>query len=206
MKKLILFLFFIIIFVSCSRGPAVNEYFDFSQVGIIELANVADHAYAPRSGETVQSTITYNFLKNGFNVVESDLGYTEIHIGQKPRILELSCIITEFTDSEVIVVPYRIVDRGSTKTTISQSTDADISTEKAETSTSTSTTTDGGSVREGSRIDYTQARVGIILKMKEKDSGSLVWSNSYWYSGLELQRTTEICVRNSLSQLRKLFK
>ena len=43
MKKLILFLFFIIIFVSCSRGPAVNEYFDFSQVGIIELTNVVEN-------------------------------------------------------------------------------------------------------------------------------------------------------------------
>ena len=191
--------------MTCSRGPAINEYFDFSQVGLIKLLNVSDHSYKPGSGETVQSSITYNFLKNGFNVVEPGLGYTEIYIGQQPRILELSCIITEFTDSEVIIVPYRIVDRGSTKTTISQLTDADVSNEKAETSTSTSTTTDGGSVREGSRIDYTQARVGIILKMKDKESGSLVWSNSSWYSGLELQKTTEICVQNGLNQLRKLF-
>jgi hypothetical protein len=160
----------------------------------------------PGSGEMVQSSLTYNFLKYGFDVNESNTGGTKINVGIGWRTLALSCVITEFTDSEIIVVPYRYEERGSTKTTVNLSSETDADSDKAETSTSTSTTTDGGSLREGSRIDYTRARVGIILKMRDKDSGSLVWSNSYWYSGLELHRTTEVCIRNGVNQVRKLFQ
>ena len=194
MKKLFLFIPLLWMW-GCWSGPAVNPYFDFNQVGVIELIPIS-----------VQSSLTYNFLKYGFDVNESNTGGTKINVGIGWRTLALSCVITEFTDSEIIVVPYRYEERGSTKTTVNLSSETDADSDKAETSTSTSTTTDGGLLREGSRIDYTRARVGIILKMRDKDSGSLVWSNSYWYSGLELHRTTEVCIRNGVNQVRKLFK
>ena len=89
---------------------------------------------------------------------------------------------------------------------MSQSASANANTDNAETSSSTTTKIDGGAISSGSKINYTRARVGIILKMRDKDTGSLVWSNSYWYSGLELHRTTEICVRNGINQVRKLFQ
>ena len=205
MKKLFLFIPLLWMW-GCWSGPAVNPYFDFNQVGVIELIPISDHSYMPGSGEMVQSSLTYNFLKYGFDVNESNTLGTKINVGNGGRTLALSCVITEFTDSEIIVVPYRYEERGSTKTTVNLSSETDADSDKAETSTSTSTTTDGGSLREGSRIDYTRARVGIILKMRDKDSGSLVWSNSYWYSGLELHRTTEVCIRNGVNQVRKLFQ
>ena len=192
--------------LGCGSNAAINSRYDFSQVGAINLIPISDHSYMSGSGEMVQSSLTYNFLKYGFYVNESNTGGTQINVGNGGRTLALSCVITEFTDSEIIVVPYRFEERGSTKTTVNLSSEADADTDKAETTTSTSTTTDGGSVREGSRIDYTRARVGIILKMRDKNSGSLVWSNSYWYSGLELHRTTEVCIRNGVNQVRKLFK
>ena len=192
--------------LGCGSSAAINSHYDFSQVGVIDLIPISDHSYMPGSGEMVQSSLTYNFLKYGFYVNESNTGGTQINVGNGGRTLALSCVITEFTDSEIIVVPYRFEERGSTKTTVNLSSEADADTDKAETTTSTSTTTDGGSVREGSRIDYTRARVGIILKMRDKDSGSLVWSNSHWYSGLELHRTTEVCIRNAVNQVSKLFK
>ena len=205
MKNLFLGISFMWI-LGCGSSAAINSHYDFSQVGVIDLIPISDHSYMPGSGEMVQSSLTYNFLKYGFDVNESNTGGTKINVGIGWRTLALSCVITEFTDSEIIVVPYRYEERGSTKTTVNLSSEADAETDKAETTTSTSTTSDGGSVREGSRIDYTRARVGIILKMRDKDSGSLVWSNSYWYSGLELHRTTEVCIRNGVNQVRKLFQ
>ena len=44
-----------------------------------------------------------------------------------------------------------------------------------------------------------------MLKMTDYNSGKLVWSNSYWYSGLEIQRTIELCVKNSIIQIDKIF-
>ena len=113
-----------------------------------------------------------------------------------------------FTDSEMIVVPYRNEDRGYTKTVVQQSVDMDEEKEKTQSSqlqTST-TTTHAGKVREGNRVEYTQSKVGIMLKMTDKNSGEIVWSNSYWYSGLELQRTIDLCIRNSVLQIKKLFQ
>ena len=205
MKNLFLGISFMWI-LGCGSSAAINSHYDFSQVGVIDLIPISDHSYMPGSGEMVQSSLTYNFLKYGFYVNEPNTGGIQINVGNGGRTLALSCVITEFTDSEIIVVPYRFEERGSTKTTVNLSSEADADTDKTETTTSTSTTMDGGSLREGSRIDYTRARVGIILKMRDKDSGSLVWSNSYWYSGLELHRTTEVCIRNAVNQVRKLFK
>jgi len=45
----------------------------------------------------------------------------------------------------------------------------------------------------------------LMLKMIDQQSGNMVWSNSYWYSGLELQRTIDLCIKNSVVQIRKLF-
>jgi len=192
--------------LSCWSGPAVSPNYSFENVANLEIERTRDHSSLPGSGEMVQSSLTHNFLKYGFDVIEPDIHNPVIHIGSGTQVLRLSCIITEFTDSDVIVVPYRHEDRGYTKTTLNQSSEADKENEKAESSATSSTTTHAGVITQGSHIKYTQSRVGIMLKMRDKNSGSLVWSNSYWYSGLELQRTIDICVRNGIVQIRKLFQ
>ena len=108
----------------------------------------------------------------------------------------------------MIVVPYRHEDRGYTKTVVQQTSDIDQQEEKSKSSqlqTST-TTTHAGKVREGNMVEYTHSTGGIMLKMIDKRSGDLVWSNSYWYSGLELQRTIDLCLKNSVIQINKLFQ
>ena len=72
--------------------------------------------------------------------------------------------------------------------------------------TSTTTTTDGGSIKESGRVEYTQARVGIFLKMTDENSGLLVWSHSYWYSGLELPRTAQVCAKNAVELINRLLE
>ena len=106
----------------------------------------------------------------------------------------------------MIVVPYRHEDKGYTKTVVTQSSkeDKEEKQESSQSQTST-TTTHAGKVKEGERVTYTQSRVGIILKMTDKNTGDLVWSNSFWYSGLEIQRTIESCVKTGVSQIKKLF-
>ena len=132
----------------------------------------------------VSNSLNHNFLKYGYAVSESNNDLYEIQINQKKNSLDLSCTITEFTDSEMIVVPYRNEDRGYTKTVVQQSLDMDEEKEKAQSSqlqTST-TTTHAGKVREGNRVEYTQSKVGIMLKMTDKTSGAIVWSNSVQWS------------------------
>ena len=196
----------ILLTISCWYGPAVNESYDFNNVGSIKIIPVNDHTYMPGSGEMVETSLSHNFLKYGFDVNEETPRSPRVSIGTGYQTLELSCIITEYIDAELIVVPYLYEDRGTSTTTVSQSASANANTDNAETSSSTTTKIDGGAISSGSKINYTRARVGIILKMRDKDTGSLVWSNSYWYSGLELHRTTEICVRNGINQVRKLFQ
>jgi hypothetical protein len=154
----------------------------------------------------INNSISYNFLKLGFDVSESSNQNNFINLGKGNKKLILSCIITDFTDSELIIVPYKYENRGYTETVLNQSlADSKKNKKDADLLTSTSTKTHGGSVTEGSKIEYSRAKVGIILTMKDKVTGDLVWSNSYWYSGLELHTATETCVRNGITQLGKLF-
>ena len=205
------YLITILFFFSCWLGPespAVQTGYNFDDVGKLLLNIVSDHSNVLGSGSMVSNSLTHNFLKYGYAVSESNNNLYEIEINQKKNSLNLSCTITEFTDSEMIVVPYRNEDRGYTKTVVQQSLDMDEEKEKAQSSqlqTST-TTTHAGKVREGNRVEYTQSKVGIMLKMTDKNSGEIVWSNSYWYSGLELQRTVDLCIRNSVLQIKKVFQ
>jgi len=195
----------LVLFIACSQKPAINNTYDFSKVGSIEINPIPDYSYMAGSGDMIQSSLTLNFLKNGFDVIETNFGPDVINIGPNANSLVLSCIITEYTDSEVIILPYKVFDRGTTQTTIDQQTTKSESNKNLGTSISTSTITDGGKITEGSRIDYTQARIGILIKMNDKNTGSLVWANTFWYSGLELHRTIDICIKNGLNQLKKLF-
>ena len=190
------------------ESPAVQTGYNFDGVGKLLLNIVSDHSNMLGSGAMVSNSLTHNFLKYGYAVSESNNNLYEIQINQKKSSLNLSCTITEFTDSEMIVVPYRNEDRGYTKTVVQQSLDMDEEKEQAQSSqlqTST-TTTHAGKVREGNRVEYTQSKVGIMLKMTDKTSGAIVWSNSYWYSGLELQRTIDLCIKSSVLQIKKLFQ
>ena len=203
------FIFFFIFLFSCwnnSLDPAVNSKYNFKEVGILEIDNINDHSSLLGSGEMVQSSLTYNFLKFGYNVNISDRQNSTITLGTGSKVVLLSCLITEFTDSKMIVVPFRHEDKGYTKTVVTQSSKEDVEEKQESSQSQTSTiTTHAGKVKEGERITYTQSRVGMILKMTDKNTGDLVWSNSYWYSGLEIQRTIESCVKTGVSQIKKLF-
>ena len=204
------FLYSSILLFSCwsgSQNPAISSNFNFRTVGTLEIENINDYPSLPGSGDMVLSSISYNFLKYGYNVNISDINNSMVIVGNGSKTLLLSCIITEFTDSEMVVIPYRHEDRGYTKTIVTQSSKDDEENKKSESSQSqtSTTTTHAGKVKEGERITYTQSRVGIMLKMTDQDSGNLVWSNSYWYSGLEMQRTIESCLKTGVYQIKKLF-
>lgn len=204
MKKLV-FISFLFATIACWNGAAISESYNFSDVGSIEIIPVIDHSYLPGSGEMVESSLTHNFLKYGLNIKELSDRLPTITLKEGGKILELSCIITEYTDSEIIIVPYHHENRGSTTTTVKQTISTERKEDQANTSSSTTTKTDGGGISSGNKVNYTSARVGIMIKLKDVDSGTIVWSNSFWYSSLELYRATETCVRNAVSQMRKLF-
>jgi len=192
---------------SGSQDPAISSKYDFKTVGTLEIASIDDYPSALGSGDMVLSSISYNFLKYGYNVNTSDVNKSMVTVGKSSKTLLLSCIITEFTDSKMVVVPFRHEDRGYTKTVVTQSSKDDEENKKSESSQSqtSTTTTHAGKIKEGERVTYSQSRVGIVLKMTDRDTGDLVWSNSYWYSGLEMQRTIESCVKTGIYQIKKLF-
>ena len=195
-----------LIFTSCwinSHGPAINKGYNFKNVGKINIDIIEDFSNNPKSGEIILANLKHNLLKFDFDVTKSI-----VKVGGGEGELLLSCIITEFTDSKMVVVPYRHEDRGYTKTVIKQLSDNDDEGKKrisSQTHTS-STTTHAGKINEGNKVEYSQCRIGVLMKLTDSSNGSLVWSHSYWYSGLEMQRTIELCLKNLVSQLDRLFR
>ena len=194
-----------LIFSSCwinSHGPAINKSYNFKNVGKISIDPIEDFSNTPRSGEIIKANLTHNLLKFDFDVTKSIA-----KVGSGEGELLLSCIITEFTDSKIVVVPYRHEDRGYTKTVIRQLSENDEGKKRISSQTHTSTTTThAGKINEGNKVEYSQCRIGVLMNLTDSSNGSLVWSHSYWYSGLEMQRTIELCLKNLVSQLDKLFR
>ena len=206
LKKALYFFLILLASNSCSHVPAINEAYDFSMVNKISIDKIADYPKRPGSGQVMVDNISFIFMKNGFNVSQLANNRTTINLNDTgENNLTLTCTLTEYTDRETILIPYRVEDRGSIETTITQSSESDGNDQNAIATTSTTTTTDGGSIQESRKLEYTQARVGVILKLKDEKTGLLVWTHSYWYSGIELSSTARVCARNSVGLISKLF-
>ena len=206
LKKAIYFFLILLYSNSCSHAPAINETYDFSTVNTINIDKIADYPKRPGSGQIMEDNLSFIFMKNGFNVSQLADNSTVINLNNKGnKNLSLSCTLTEYTDRETILIPYRVEDRGTIETIITQSSESNGDDQNAIATTSTTTTTDGGSIQESRKLEYTQARVGIILKLKDEETGLLVWTHSYWYSGIELPSTAQVCARNSVGLISKLF-
>ena len=205
-KKAIYFFLILLYSNSCSHAPAINEAYDFSIVNTIKIDKISDYPKRPGSGQIMEDNLSFIFMKNGFNVSQLTNNNTIINLNNEgDNNLSLSCTLTEYTDRETILIPYRVEDRGSIETIITQSSESNGDDQNAIATTSTTTTTDGGSIQESRKLEYTQARVGIILKLKDEETGLLVWTHSYWYSGIELSSTAQVCARNSVGLISKLF-
>ena len=206
LKKAIYFFLILLYSNSCSHTPAINEAYDFNIVNTIKIDKISDYPKRPGSGQIMEDNLSFIFMKNGFNVSQLNNNSTVINLNDKgEKNLSLSCTLTEYTDRETILIPYRVEDRGSIETIITQSSESNGDDQNAIATTSTTTTTDGGSIQESRKLEYTQARVGIILKLKDEETGLLVWTHSYWYSGIELSSTAQVCARNSVGLISKLF-
>jgi len=205
-KKAIYFFLILLYSISCSHAPAINEAYDFSIVNTIKIDKISDYPKRLGSGQIMEDNLSFIFMKNGFNVSQLNNNSTVINLNDEgKKNLLLSCTLTDYTDRETILIPYRVEDRGSIETIITQSSKSNGDDQNAIATTSTTTTTDGGSIQESRKLEYTQARVGIILKLKDEETGLLVWTHSYWYSGIELSSTAQICARNSVRLISKLF-
>ena len=118
----------VLMLFSCWSGPenpAVQAKYDFNDVEKLFINSISDHSNMLGSGAMITNSLTHNFLKYGYAVNASNQSLLEVQIDQGKNSLELHCIITEFTDSEMIVVPYRHEDRGYTKTVVQQTSDID---------------------------------------------------------------------------------
>ena len=172
---------------------------EITAAGVLTFAASPDYETETSYSATVTAT-------DGINSATQDITVQVINLNDKgEKNLSLSCTLTEYTDRETILIPYRVEDRGSIETIITQSSESNGDDQNAIATTSTTTTTDGGSIQESRKLEYTQARVGIILKLKDEETGLLVWTHSYWYSGIELSSTAQVCARNSVGLISKLF-
>ena len=191
---------------TCTNSPAINDKYDFNSVKSIKIETISDYLNFPGSGKIMEDNLSFIFMKNGFNVSQTNNNLTVINLNEKGiNTLKLSCTLTEYTDRETILIPYRIEDKGSIETVTTKTTNPGKGITNSITTTSTTTNNDGGSIQETGKLEYTQARVGMILKVKDEKTGIIVWTHSYWYSGIELSSTAQICAKNSVRLIKKLF-
>ena len=123
MKNSILRIIFF--YFSCFSQPAINKNYNFKKVRSIEVLPINDFKDIVGSGKMVETSLDYNFLKYYFELSEKKNKKSILIDNSSNQILLLSCIITNYTESESIIIPYRDENRGYTETIVNQSREED---------------------------------------------------------------------------------
>ena len=203
-KSLLSFILFF--YFSCFYQPAINKNYNFKKVNSIEVLPINDFKGVVGSGEMIETSLDYNFLKYNFELSEKKNKKSILINNLSNQILLLSCVITNYTESESLIIPYRDENRGYTETTVNQSREEDEESNRKEFLASSTTKTHAGNIVQGSRIEYSQSRISLIFTLKDKISGKIVWSKSSWYNGLDLQRTINMCLKENVNEIKKILK
>ena len=197
---------FILFFYSCFYQPAINKNYNFKNVRSIEVLPINDFKDIVGSGNMIETSLDYNFLKYNFELSDKKNKKSILVDNFSEKTLLLSCVITNYTESESLIIPYRDENRGYTETTVNQSREEDKESNKKEFLASSTTKTYAGDIVQGSRIEYSQSKISLIFTLKDKASGKIVWSKSSWYNGLDLQKTINMCLKESVNEIKKILK
>jgi hypothetical protein len=202
----ILLTFILFFYFSCFYQPAINKNYNFKNVNSIEVLPIDDFKNIIGSGNMIETSLDYNFLKYNFELSDKKNKKSILIDNFSEQTLLLSCVITNYTESESLIIPYRDENRGYTETTVNQSREEDEESNKRQFLASSTTKTYAGDIVQGSRIEYSQSRISLIFTLKDKVSGKIVWSKSSWYNGLDLQKTINMCLKESVNEIKKILK
>jgi hypothetical protein len=198
--------FILFFYFSCFYQPAINKNYNFKNVNSIEVLPIDDFKNIIGSGNMIETSLDYNFLKYNFELSDKKNKKSILIDNFSEQTLLLSCVITNYTESESLIIPYRDENRGYTETTVNQSREEDEESNKRQFLASSTTKTYAGDIIQGSRIEYSQSRISLIFTLKDKVSGKIVWSKSSWYNGLDLQKTINMCLKESVNEIKKILK
>jgi hypothetical protein len=198
--------FILFFYFSCFYQPAINKNYNFKNVNSIEVLPIDDFKNIIGSGNMIETSLDYNFLKYNFELSDKKNKKSILIDNFSEQTLLLSCVITNYTESESLIIPYRDENRGYTETTVNQSREEDEESNKRQFLASSTTKTYAGDIVQGSRIEYSQSRISLIFTLKDKVSGKIVWSKSSWYNGLDLQKTINMCLKESVNEIKKILK
>jgi len=198
--------FILFFYFSCLYQPAINKNYNFKNVNSIEVLPIDDFKNIIGSGNMIETSLDYNFLKYNFELSDKKNKKSILIDNFSEQTLLLSCVITNYTESESLIIPYRDENRGYTETTVNQSREEDEESNKRQFLASSTTKTYAGDIVQGSRIEYSQSRISLIFTLKDKVSGKIVWSKSSWYNGLDLQKTINMCLKESVNEIKKILK
>lgn len=198
--------FILFFYFSCFYQPAINKNYNFKNVNSIEVLPIDDFKNIIGSGNMIETSLDYNFLKYNFELSDKKNKKSILVDNFSEQTLLLSCVITNYTESESLIIPYRDENRGYTETTVNQSREEDEESNKRQFLASSTTKTYAGDIVQGSRIEYSQSRISLIFTLKDKVSGKIVWSKSSWYNGLDLQKTINMCLKESVNEIKKILK
>jgi hypothetical protein len=198
--------FILFFYFSCFYQPVINKNYNFKNVNSIEVLPIDDFKNIIGSGNMIETSLDYNFLKYNFELSDKKNKKSILIDNFSEQTLLLSCVITNYTESESLIIPYRDENRGYTETTVNQSREEDEESNKRQFLASSTTKTYAGDIVQGSRIEYSQSRISLIFTLKDKVSGKIVWSKSSWYNGLDLQKTINMCLKESVNEIKKILK
>ena len=216
-----------LLFIACQSPVVVKPDFDFTVIKTLSVVPIQDLSSFPGSGAIIYRSLVHQLMKAGIPVVErnnlealtQEVAITQTTTTATEYDLQLVspdalliCTITEFTDGHVIVVPITTEDKGHT-VIITTETQEPVVIEKPDdeneiiniTTITEEVTNFEGTITITEQLEYIDARIGLTLQMIHKETGDILWSNSYWYNALSLAYTVNQCTAGVVKPLKKVL-
>ncbi len=186
-----------VLFISCGEPEStvtLKSGYNFSGIRSIAVENIHDYLNAQGSGNIVREALERQLKGLGFKIVVKQMAHDAIMI----------CSITEYNERRT--QPYTIIveDKGPDPLANQSAYEAADNADGIENSGKSSSY--NGTITRAKEIKYTDAYVGVKLRLVDANNNTTVWSSDFAYSSLDKNTALTSSIEGALRPLKTIVR
>ncbi len=187
----------IVLFVSCGEPEStvtLKAGYNFAGIRSITVEKVLDYLRVQGSGAIVKEELERQLKDLGFKIVVKQMAHDAIMV----------CSITEYNERRTQPYTIMVEDKGTGKDANKSAYEAADDAAGVK-STGTASIFDGPVTR-AKEVNYTDAYVGVKLRLVDATTDKTEWSSDFSYSSLDKKVALTNSIKGALRPLKKTLK
>jgi len=186
-----------VLFISCGEPEStvtLKSGYNFSGIRAIAVENIHDYLNAQGSGTIVKDALERQLKGLGFKIVVKQMAHDAIVV----------CSITEYNERRTQPYTIMVEDKGSGQ--LSNQSAYEAADNAAGTGSSGKSSIYNGTMTRAKEITYTDAYVGVKLRLVDANNNTTVWSSDFAYSSLDKKTALTNSIKGALRPLKKILR